>query len=113
MRQEKCADDIWPWGCIAECESGGNWSANTGNGYYGGLQFRQSTWEEYGGLAYAPRADLATREQQILVAERVRESQGWNAWPECAKRYGLLGQTGAAHPGQEQQAQQTRQAQRA
>ena len=59
------------WDAIAECESGGNWSINTGNGYYGGLQFAQSTWEGGGGLQYAPRADLATREQQIAVANTV------------------------------------------
>ncbi|WP_338015983.1 transglycosylase family protein [Streptomyces sp. CB02923] len=78
-----------PWNCIAECESGGDWRKNSGNAFYGGLQFRQSTWKEHGGLAYAPRADLATREQQIAVAERVLRRQGWSAWPYCAKRYGL------------------------
>jgi plasmid stabilization system protein ParE len=64
---------------IAACESGGNWSINTGNGYYGGLQFAQGTWEGAGGLEYAPRADLATREQQIAVAERIPRS----SWPNC------------------------------
>ena len=64
---------------IAQCESGGNWSINTGNGYYGGLQFAQGTWEGAGGTAYAPRADLATREQQIAVAERIPRS----SWPNC------------------------------
>lgn len=64
---------------IAQCESGGNWSINTGNGYYGGLQFLQSTWESAGGLEYAPRADLATREQQIAVASRLPRS----SWPNC------------------------------
>ncbi|MFH8753539.1 transglycosylase family protein [Streptomyces rimosus] len=77
------------WNCIAECESGGDWRKNTGNTYFGGLQFRQSTWKEHGGLAYAPRADLATREQQIAVARRVQRVQGWSAWPYCAKRFGL------------------------
>jgi len=67
------------WDAIAECESGGDWHINTGNGYYGGLQFAQSTWEANGGLAYAPRADLATREQQIAVASRLSLS----AWPHC------------------------------
>lgn len=67
------------WDSIAQCESGGNWSTNTGNGYYGGLQFLQSTWEGAGGLAYAPRADLATREQQIEVASRLPRS----SWPNC------------------------------
>lgn len=86
-----CAKDQWPWACIAECESSGRWNANTGNAYYGGLQFRQPTWEEFGGLVYAPRADLATREEQIKVAEEVLATQGWEAWPVCAKRYKLQG----------------------
>ncbi|MEV5596893.1 transglycosylase family protein [Streptomyces sp. NPDC052496] len=84
-----CSLSKGPWNCIAECESGGDWRKNTGNAFYGGLQFRQSTWKEHGGLAYAPRADLATRKQQIAVAERVRRAQGWAAWPHCARRYGL------------------------
>jgi hypothetical protein len=86
-----CAKDQWPWGCIAECESGGRWDANTGNDFYGGLQFWQPTWEAFGGLAYAPRADLATRKEQIKVAEEVVAAQGWGAWPVCAKRYKLQG----------------------
>ncbi len=71
------------WSAVAACESGGNWSADTGNGYYGGLQFTQSTWEAYGGLAYAPRADLATPGEQIAVAQRVLAGQGPDAWPNC------------------------------
>ncbi|MGW7411911.1 LysM peptidoglycan-binding domain-containing protein [Streptomyces sp. NPDC054863] len=85
----RCAASEWPWNCLAECESGGDWKTNTGNDYYGGLQFEQPTWEEHGGLGYAPRADLATREQQIKVAEQVLTTQGWAAWPDCSKRYGL------------------------
>ncbi|MFD5149185.1 transglycosylase family protein [Streptomyces sp. NPDC058401] len=81
----------WPWDCVADCESGGRWTVNTGNGFYGGLQFWQPTWEEHGGLAFAPRADLATREQQIRIGEELLGSQGWEAWPVCAKRYGLAG----------------------
>ncbi|MFD9355010.1 transglycosylase family protein [Streptomyces sp. NPDC060031] len=81
----------WPWDCVADCESGGRWAVNTGNGFYGGLQFWQPTWEEHGGLAYAARADLASREQQIRVAEGLLGTQGWEAWPVCAKRYGLAG----------------------
>lgn len=77
------------WNKVAACESSGNWAINTGNGYYGGLQFTQSTWEAYGGLAYARRADLATRAQQILVAEKVLASQGPGAWPTCSLRAGL------------------------
>src|SRR6476660_9761181 len=64
------------WDAIAQCESSGNWHINTGNGFFGGLQFVQSTWEAYGGLQYAPRADLATREQQIAIAEKVLVGQG-------------------------------------
>lgn len=86
-----CAATEWPWKCVAECESGGDWRINTGNGYYGGLQFWQPTWVEHGGLAYAPRADLATRGEQIKVAEQVLATQGWEAWPVCSKRYGLAG----------------------
>src|SRR3954453_2542664 len=73
------------WSGVAQCESGGNWSINTGNGYYGGLQFSQSTWEGYGGAAYAPRADLATPDQQITVAEAVLAGQGIGAWPVCGQ----------------------------
>lgn len=73
------------WSGVAQCESGGNWSINTGNGYYGGLQFSQSTWSGYGGTAYAPRADLASPAQQIAVAEKVLVGQGVGAWPVCGK----------------------------
>jgi hypothetical protein len=68
------------WDAIARCESSGNWRANTGNGYYGGLQFAQSSWIAAGGLRYAPRADLATRAEQIAVAERLARMQGMSAW---------------------------------
>jgi hypothetical protein len=73
------------WSGVAQCESGGNWSINTGNGYYGGLQFSASTWAAYGGLAYAPRADLASPAEQIAVAERVLVGQGIGAWPTCGR----------------------------
>lgn len=73
------------WDAIAECESGGNWGIDTGNGYSGGLQFKQSTWEANGGSG---RPSDATREEQIRVAENVLESQGINAWPTCGKRGG-------------------------
>jgi transglycosylase-like protein/LysM domain-containing protein len=73
------------WSGVAACESGGNWQINTGNGYYGGLQFSQSTWAGYGGTAIAPRADLASPAQQIAVAERVLAGQGVGAWPVCGK----------------------------
>ncbi|MFF4171582.1 transglycosylase family protein [Streptomyces sp. NPDC001744] len=94
-----CARDQWPWGCVAECESGGRWNANTGNGYYGGLQFWQPTWAGYGGLAYARRADLATRAQQITVAEEVLRVQGWSAWPTCSRKYGLSGRVHTVRAG--------------
>ena len=68
------------WDGIAQCESTGNWSINTGNGYYGGLQFDNSTWASGGGLAYASRADLATKDQQIAVAENVAASRGTSPW---------------------------------
>ncbi|EEI17631.1 resuscitation-promoting factor [Corynebacterium lipophiloflavum] len=77
------------WDQIAQCESGGNWSINTGNGYYGGLQFNAGTWAAYGGTQYAPTADLATREQQIAIAEKTQAAQGWGAWPACTAKLGL------------------------
>ena len=83
------------WTGVAKCESGGNWSINTGNGYYGGLQFSASTWSAYGGGAYAPRADLASPAEQIAVAERVLVGQGIGAWPTCG-RYLTGGSTPAA-----------------
>src|SRR4051812_46026437 len=83
------AADVDTWNKVAACESSSNWSINTGNGYYGGLQFPQSTWESYGGTRYAGRADLATRDQQIAVAEKVLDGQGPGAWPQCSVRAGL------------------------
>lgn len=77
------------WDRLAQCESGGNWSINTGNGYHGGLQFSPSTWAAYGGTEFAPTANLATREQQIAVAERTLAGQGWGAWPACSAKLGL------------------------
>lgn len=76
------------WEALARCEAGGNWAINTGNGYYGGVQFDQNTWERSGGLRYAARADLATREEQIAIAEVTRARQGWGAWPTCSGRIG-------------------------
>ena len=78
-----------PWDQVAECESGGNWSANTGNGYYGGLQFSHRTWRSFGGGAFAGTADQATRSEQVVVAEKVLRAQGWKAWPTCSRRAGL------------------------
>lgn len=77
------------WDSIAHCEATGNWAINTGNGFFGGLQFTQSTWEAFGGTQYAARADLASREQQISVAEKVQAAQGWGAWPACTSKLGL------------------------
>ena len=77
------------WDRLAQCESTGNWSINTGNGYYGGLQFSQSTWEGFGGGQYASRADLASRAEQIATAEKVLVGQGWGAWPACSAKLGL------------------------
>jgi uncharacterized protein YabE (DUF348 family)/transposase len=74
------------WDALAACESSGDWAINTGNGFYGGVQFNQKTWERHGGLRYAPRADLATREEQIAIAEVTRARQGWGAWPVCSGR---------------------------
>jgi LysM repeat protein len=73
------------WDGVAQCESGGNWQINTGNGYYGGLLFSQSTWAAEGGTAYAARADLASPAQQVAVAEKVLATQGIGAWPVCGK----------------------------
>lgn len=84
------------WDAVAQCESGGNWSINTGNGFYGGLQFYQATWEQFGGRRYAPRADLATPEEQVAVARNVQRAQGWQAWPSCSRRLGLADGAGAA-----------------
>jgi murein DD-endopeptidase MepM/ murein hydrolase activator NlpD len=77
------------WDAVAQCESSGNWHINTGNGFYGGLQFTQSTWAEFGGTAYAARADLATEAQQIAIAEKVLAVQGPGAWPVCGPKAGL------------------------
>ncbi|WP_107400439.1 transglycosylase family protein [Streptomyces africanus] len=93
------------WDKVAKCESGGNWSINTGNGYYGGLQFSQSTWASFGGTRYAARADLAAKAQQIAVAEKVLAVQGPGAWPVCGARAGLA--RGGPAPGPESQAPAT------
>ncbi|MFJ8053449.1 transglycosylase family protein [Streptomyces luteogriseus] len=92
------AADSGVWDRIAQCESGGDWHINTGNGYYGGLQFAPSTWNAYGGTAYAPTADRASRSQQIAVATKVQRAQGWGAWPTCSARAGAGGGAPAADP---------------
>jgi hypothetical protein len=85
------------WDRIAHCESGGNWHDNTGNGYYGGLQFSASTWNSFDVDNYASRADLASREQQIDVANRVQQRQGWGAWPVCSQDRGEPGPEHTRH----------------
>ncbi|MET8178087.1 transglycosylase family protein [Streptomyces sp. NPDC005336] len=87
------------WDKVAQCESTDNWDINTGNGFYGGLQFTQSTWEAYGGTAYAARADLATRDQQIAIAEKVLGAQGPGAWPVCSGKAGLTHEAAAPQSG--------------
>jgi LysM repeat protein len=79
------AATVHNWDGVARCESSGNWAINTGNGYYGGLQFSYSTWLAYGGGAYARRADLASKAQQIVIAERTLRGQGIGAWPVCGR----------------------------
>jgi uncharacterized protein YabE (DUF348 family) len=84
------------WDALSRCEAGGNWAINTGNGFYGGVQFDQNTWERNGGLRYAQRADLATREEQIAIAEVTRARQGWGAWPVCSGRLGVRRRFGSS-----------------
>ena len=83
------------WDALAQCESGGNWSTNTGNGFSGGLQFTPQTWAAFGGTG-SPQG--ASRAQQIAVAEKVQASQGWGAWPACSAKLGLNGGGGAPAP---------------
>lgn len=83
------------WDEVAACESSGDWAANTGNGYYGGLQFSQSSWESVGGTEYASRADLATKDQQIAAGEKLLAVQGPGAWPTCGPKAGLSRDSGA------------------
>jgi len=87
VAQQSPPDGIYD--TLAACESNSHWAANTGNGYYGGLQEDLVFWRRYGGLAYAPRPDLAGRGAQITVAQRGQAAQGWAAWPNCSRRLGL------------------------
>ncbi|MGW6708497.1 transglycosylase family protein [Streptomyces sp. NPDC054956] len=89
VAQPASAASVGTWDKVAQCESTGNWSINTGNGYYGGLQFSAGTWAEFGGRQYAPQANQATKAQQIAVAEKVLAGQGPGAWPSCGKLAGL------------------------
>ena len=88
------ADSVWDR--LAQCESGGNWSINTGNSFYGGIQFTHQTWVGYGGQQFAPRADLASKAQQITIAQKVLADVGPRAWPVCSVRAGLTRANGAA-----------------
>ncbi|WP_241847722.1 peptidoglycan DD-metalloendopeptidase family protein [Streptomyces sp. CB02009] len=89
------------WDAVAACESSGDWSAVSPSGYRGGLQFSQSTWQEFGGTQYAPTADKATKEQQIIIAEKVLQDQGPGAWPVCSVKAGLAGSIATA-PSEEE-----------
>jgi resuscitation-promoting factor RpfA len=77
------------WDRLAKCESGGRWHINTGNGYYGGLQFSPGTWRAYGGGRFASSAHRATKAEQITVAERLLDARGWSPWPACSRKLGL------------------------
>ncbi|KES03630.1 transglycosylase [Streptomyces toyocaensis] len=96
------------WDAVAQCESGGNWSINTGNGYYGGLQFSASTWAGYGGTQYAATADQATKAQQIEIAEKVLAGQGKGAWPVCGKNLSGAAYTGSSAGSQDTGSTETR-----
>ncbi|MEU6194551.1 transglycosylase family protein [Streptomyces sp. NPDC047061] len=87
------------WDAVAQCESGGNWAINTGNGYYGGLQFSASTWAAYGGTQYAAQANQATKAQQITIAEKVLAAQGKGAWPVCGTGLSNATYTGSSASG--------------
>ncbi|MFI6621034.1 transglycosylase family protein [Streptomyces sp. NPDC050528] len=91
------AADGTTWDKVANCESGGSWSENDGNGYYGGLQVTQDEWDKYGGLDYAPSADLASRSQQIAVAEKILADKGTSAWTTCALLSGLTTTSGSTN----------------
>ncbi|HEX8518829.1 MAG TPA: transglycosylase family protein [Pseudonocardia sp.] len=81
------------WDRLAQCESGGNWNSNTGNGYYGGIQFNARTWKSFGGSGMPHQA---SKSEQIAVAERTLAAQGWNAWPACSRKMGLRGTASGA-----------------
>ncbi|KJS57762.1 transglycosylase family protein, partial [Streptomyces rubellomurinus] len=93
------AASVSTWEKVAQCESSGDWSINTGNGYYGGLQFDLSTWNAYGGQQYAAYPHQATENQQIMIAEKVLAAQGPSAWPQCGASNGLGTDTQNPFPG--------------
>ncbi|MCI3272568.1 LysM peptidoglycan-binding domain-containing protein [Streptomyces cylindrosporus] len=90
------AADGSTWDKVAQCETGGSWSENNGDGFYGGLKLTQENWEKYGGLDYAPSADLASRNQQIAVAEKLLDDQGVGAFHTCGLTTGLTKDSGSA-----------------
>jgi LysM repeat protein len=92
MTSPAAAAPVSTWDAVAQCESSGNWAIDTGNGYYGGLQFSQSTWAAFGGTSYAAQANEASKGQQIAVAEKTLAVQGWGAWPVCSVKAGATGQ---------------------
>ena len=97
------------WDAVAQCEAGGNWSINTGNGYYGGLQFSASTWAGYGGTKYAATADQATKAQQIEIGEKVLAGQGKGAWPVCGKGLSSAAYAGGGSSGDSGSSSQSQQ----
>ncbi|WP_323182619.1 transglycosylase family protein [Streptomyces sp. NBC_00094] len=94
------AASVATWDEVAQCESGGNWSTNTGNGFYGGLQFKLSTWRDFGGSRFATYPHLATKKEQILIGEEVLAGQGERAWPTCGPRAGLGSDTAEPYPSE-------------
>jgi resuscitation-promoting factor RpfA len=91
------------WDRVAQCESGGRWDINTGNGFQGGLQFTPTTWRGFGGAEFAPSAHQASKAQQITVAERVLAKQGWGAWPVCSRKAGAVGESATQRSAPAQQ----------
>ncbi|NDK30641.1 transglycosylase family protein [Nesterenkonia haasae] len=100
------------WDRLAQCESGGNWSINTGNGFYGGLQFMKATWDSMGGQQYAEYPHQASRDQQIAVATKLQAAAGWGQWPSCSSQLGLSGSPngGGSAPAPEPAPEQTQEA---
>jgi len=82
--------ELGAFSALAECESSGDWDINTGNGYYGGLQISLKTWIAYGGLKFAARPDLASKDEQLIIAGNIKAGQGFEAWPACSAKIGLL-----------------------
>lgn len=109
VAQAPMANATSDWDRLAQCESGGNWSINTGNGFYGGLQFMKSTWDAMGGQQYAEYPHQATREQQIAVATELQARYGWGQWPSCSAQLGLSGSPsgGSSTPAPQPQQQQS------